>query len=205
MPAETRNGRSRSIIALTHPPGGGFPYSGAPLASQTLAFDPTSGQLTSGSPISIAVPGGQTMSLDMSATTQLASGFMVNSATTNGSAPTAMQGLSVGSDGTLSFLYSSGTSFPAYSIPLANVASPDNMTSLNGTVFSANANSGAMQTGVAGTGGFGSIQSSSLESSTVDLSAQLTSMIQAQSGYQANSKVFQAGDDIYTVLNRLGE
>jgi flagellar hook protein FlgE len=185
--------------------GGGFPYAGGPLATQTLNFDPTTGQMAGGSSLSIAVPGGQTMSLDMSASTQLASAFNVNSALSNGSAPSSMTGMSVGADGTLSFLYSSGTSFPAYSIPLANVVSPDSMTSLDGTAFSANGNSGQMQMGVAGSGGLGSIQSSSLENSTVDLATQLTSMIQAQSGYQANSKVFQAGDDIINVLNRLGE
>ena len=185
--------------------GGGFPYSGAALATQTLTFNPDSGQLTGGSPLSIAVPGGQTMSLDMSATTQLASAFTVNSAVANGSAPSSVTGLSIGSDGTLSFLYSSGTSFPAYSIGLANVVSPDNMTSVSGTVFSPNANSGQVVQGVAGQGGFGTIQSSSLEGSTVDIASQLTSMIQAQSDYQANSKVFQAGDDIVSVLNKLGE
>jgi flagellar hook protein FlgE len=105
----------------------------------------------------------------------------------------------------LSFLYSSGTSFPAYSIGLVNVNSPDSMTSVNGTVFSPNANSGAVQAGTAGLNGFGTIQSSSLESSTVDIASQLTSMIQAQSDYQANSKVWQAGDDILSVLNKLGQ
>jgi flagellar hook protein FlgE len=185
--------------------GGGFPYSGPALATGTLTFDPTSGQVTSGSPLSIAVPGGQTMSLDMSGSTQLASAFAVNGATSNGSAPSSTNGVSIGSDGTLSFLYANGTSFPAYSIPLANVISPDSMTSVNGTVFSPNANSGAAQQGVAGTNGLGTIQSSSLESSTVDIASQLTSMIQAQSDYQANSKVFQAGDDIINVLNKLGE
>jgi len=184
--------------------GGGFPYSGAALASQTLSFNPASGQVTNGSSLSIAVPGGQTMSLDMSATTQLAAGFTVNSATTNGNAPATVTGVSVGSDGTLSFLYSSGTSFPAYSILLANVASPDSLTSVSGTAFSPNANSGQPLVYTPGTLGAGTIQSSSLEASTVDLSSQLTSMIQAQSGYQANSKVFQAGDDIFSVLNKLG-
>ena len=130
--------------------GGGFPYSGAALATQTLTFNPDSGQAMGGSPLSIAVPGGQTMSLDMSGATQLASAFAVNSAVANGSAPSSVTGLSIGSDGTLSFLYSSGTSFPAYSIRLANVVSPDNMTSVNGTVFSPNANSGAVLSGAAG-------------------------------------------------------
>ena len=46
-------------------------------------------------------------------------------------------------------------------------------------------------------------KSSSLESSTVDLATELTDMIQAQSAYEANSKVFQTGADILDVLNGL--
>jgi len=49
----------------------------------------------------------------------------------------------------------------------------------------------------------GTVNSSSLEQSTVDLATELTNMIQAQSAYEANSKVFQAGAKILDVLNGL--
>ena len=39
--------------------------------------------------------------------------------------------------------------------------------------------------------------------STVDLATELTDMIQAQSAYEANSKVFQTGANILDVLNGL--
>ncbi len=81
--------------------------------------------------------------------------------------------------------------------------SEDNLTSVNGDAFQANQNSGSVRVGTAGTGGLGSVVSSSLESSTVDLATELTQMIEAQSSYQANSKVFQAGADILDVLNNL--
>ena len=92
---------------------------------------------------------------------------------------------------------------PAYDIPLANVASPDNLTSLNGNVFQSNQNSGSIVYGTAGTSGLGTIVSSSLENSTVDLATELTQMIEAQSAYQANSKVFQTGADLLDILNNL--
>jgi flagellar hook protein FlgE len=57
--------------------------------------------------------------------------------------------------------------------------------------------------GTAGSGGLGAIESSSLESSTVDLATELTQMIQAQSAYEANSKAFQTGATILDVLNNL--
>ncbi len=183
--------------------GGGFPYSSGPLATSTLTFDPTNGTLSSGSPLSIPVPGGLTASLDLSKTTQLAAAFSVSGATADGNAPASLQGVSIASNGTMSFNYTSGASIAAYDIPLGNVASPDFLTSINGNAFEANGDSGQVFVGDPGTGSFGSIDSSSLENSTVDLATELTDMIQAQSAYEANSKVFQTGANILDVLNGL--
>src|SRR5208337_3006916 len=90
--------------------GGGFPYSSGPLATGTLTFNSANGTLSSGSPLSFTVPGGQTVSLNLSSTTQLAAAFSVSSATANGNAPASLQGVSIAPNGTLSFNYSSGAS-----------------------------------------------------------------------------------------------
>jgi flagellar hook protein FlgE len=184
-------------------PSGGFPYSSGPLATQTLTFDPTTGALSSGSPLSFTVPNGQTMNLDLSGMTQLAAAFNVTAATANGNAPSGISGVSVATNGTLTFNYANGTSSAAYDIPLANVVSPDNLASVNGGAYLQTSASGPVYLGTAGGAGFGSIEASSLESSTVDLATELTEMIQAQSAYEANSKVFQTGADILDVLNGL--
>ena len=60
-------GRSTPSTRRTAAAGGGFPYSSGPLATGTLTFDPTNGALSSGSPLSFAVPNGQTMSASISA------------------------------------------------------------------------------------------------------------------------------------------
>jgi flagellar hook protein FlgE len=143
------------------------------------------------------------MTLDMSGMTQLATGYAVNAASTNGNAPDTLTGVTIAQNGTLAFNYTSGNSLAAYNIPLAHVASPDSLTSENGTVFSTNISSGQPQVGTAGTAGLGLIKSSSLEGSTVDLATELTAMIQAQSGYEANSKVFQTGANLLSILNKL--
>jgi flagellar hook protein FlgE len=189
--------------ASTASPGGGFPYSSGPLTTGALTYNPTTGALSSGSPLSFTVPGGQTMSLDLSNTTQLAAAFSVSAATVNGNAPANLQGVSIASNGTMSFSYTNGASVAAYDIPLANVASPDFLTSVNGNAYQASASSGPVFLSSAGSGSMGSIESSSLESSTVDLATELTDMIQAQSAYEANSKVFQTGATILDVLNGL--
>ena len=202
---------------------GGFPYTGTTaipdpqLGTGTLTFDPTNGKLSGGTndvvaaadgwDFNVTVPGdavgANTLSLDMSGTTQLASAFSVNANTTDGNAPSSLKGVTIGSDGTLAFEYSDGASKNAYDIPLANVASEDSLTSLNGNVYQANQNSGSIVYGTAGTAGLGTFVSSSLENSTVDLATELTNMIEAQSAYQANSKVFQTGANLLDILNGL--
>lgn len=182
---------------------GGFPYSGSPLATQTLTFDPNTGKLLTGGTMSLTVPSGQTLNIDLSQDTQLASSFAVSSATINGNAPGTVTDVTIAQDGTLSFTYGNGSTTPIYTIPLAKVASPDNMKSIVGDAFQANELSGAPQVGVAGTGGLGVINSSSLENSTVDLATELTEMVQAQASYQANSKVFQTGAKLLDILNNL--
>ena len=176
--------------------GGGFPYSGPALASQTIHFDPTTGQTTGSASLSIQVPNGQLMSLDMSASTQLAAGFSVNAVNTNGSAPSAMTSVSFSADGTMSFNYANGASLPGYVIPLATVAGPNFLTPKSGTIFSVNDKSGDMILGAPGSKGLGNLRSAALESSTVDVATELTSMIQAQSNYGFNSQVFQTGSTL---------
>ncbi|MGD1035632.1 MAG: flagellar hook protein FlgE [Roseiarcus sp.] len=192
---------------------GGFPYTttppNTPLKSDTLYFSSTTGALmatsegTTNLDFNIPIPNGKTLALDISGTTQLAANFSVNTNTTNGNAPSSLEGVTISADGTLDFQYSNGASNAAYDIPLATVASPDSLTSLNGNVYQANQNSGSIVYGTAGTGGLGAVVSSSLEDSTVDLATELTDMIEAQSAYQANSKVFQTGADLLDILNNL--
>jgi flagellar hook protein FlgE len=117
-----------------------------------------------------------------------------------GSGGSSVADVTVGSNGLLSFGYSNGLTIPAYSLPLANVASPDSMTAVNGTAFTPNASSGQAQIGLAGTNGLGTISTSSLESSTTNMTSALASMLQAQTSYQFNSQAWQAGDKIVSDL-----
>ncbi len=82
------------------------------------------------------------MSLDLSNTTQLASAFGVTSSTINGNAPGTVSGIAIAQNGVLSFQYTNGASADAYIIPLANVASPDNLTSVLGDAYQTNFASG---------------------------------------------------------------
>jgi len=187
---------------------GGFPYmnggvADTPLVTQNLTFDPTTGALTSSGTLTVPVPNGQNLNIDIGSMTQLASTFSVSNNTTNGNAPAKFQQLSVSQDGTLSEVYSNGTTVPVFQIPLATVASVNSLTPVAGDAYQANEQSGSIVVGDANAGGFGSINSNELESSTVDLATELTNMVVAQNSYTANSKVFQVGSDLLQELSNL--
>ena len=83
------------------------------------------------------------------------------------------------------------------------MTSTSNLTSASGDVYEANEGSGPILLGSANTAGYGSIASSALEQSNVDLATELSNMIVAQRSYEANSKVFQTGAELLHVLTQL--
>jgi flagellar hook protein FlgE len=180
-----------------------FPYAQPALAVTSLSFSATDGALTGTTSASVPIPGGGTVAMDLSDMTQLASSFAVDTATTDGNAPSAFESLSIDTDGTLSGVYANGKKTKIYTIPLATVPSIDSLTVVPGNVFGATTKSGDILLGVAGLGGLGTIQSSKLESSTVDLASELTDMIVAQRAYESNTKVFQAASDLLALLNTM--
>lgn len=180
--------------------GGGFPYSSAALATQTVAFDPSSGKVASGGTLSVPVPNGNTVAIDMSSSTQLATDYTVTTATVNGTAPSKLSSVAVGIDGTVTAIYANGQANAIYKIPLANVQSPDQMSALSGNIYEPNSASGGMTINLANTGSLGEIDSGELENSTVDLATQLSNMIVAQRSYEANSKVLSTGSDMLSTI-----
>ena len=187
------------------PATGDFPYAAGPLATTSLDFDMTTGKLTgaSASSLSIPIPGGQTVALDLTQMTQLATSYTVLSAKVNGNSPSGAELIEISKDGTVFATYDNGTRVPVYRIPLAHVPSPDMMSPLAGNVFLPTSESGDVQIGFAEEGGLGSINSGALEQSTVDLASELTTMIDSQRSYSANSKVFQTGSELMDVLVNL--
>jgi flagellar hook protein FlgE len=121
----------------------------------------------------------------------------------NGNAPSSIDKVEVATDGTLYAIYADGTRLATYKIPLATVPSPDNLMPEAGNVYSVGIDSGNVQLDFAGRSGLGTVKSEALEQSNVDLAAELTSMIESQRGYTANSKVFQTGADLLDVLVNL--
>ena len=133
--------------------------------------------------------------------TQLATSFNVTAATANGNAPSGISGVSIATNGSLTLNFANGRR-TRLRIPLANVVSPDNLIRQRRRL-SCDLRFRPCLYGNGRRRGLRLDRSSSLESSTVDLATELTKMIQAQSAYEANSKVFQTGANILDILNGL--
>jgi flagellar hook protein FlgE len=188
----------------TATPGTSFPYTGGALASANLTFDTTTGKITGAvDSITIPVPGGASLDLDLSKLTQLGTGFTVSEAKVNGNAPSTIEKIQIGEDGVIYAQYQDGSTKPLFKIPLADVQSADNLTALPGNVYAQSTDSGTVRIGFANEGKLGSIISGALENSNVDIAEELTNMIAAQRSYTANSKVFQTGSDLMDVLVNL--
>ncbi len=179
-----------------------FPYASAPLVTDTLTFDPTSGNLAGGSPTSLTftVPDGASLTVDMPDVTQLATDFIVAEVTMDGNPPASIERVEISADGTVYGAYTDGSTRAMFRIPIASVVSPDQLESRTGNVFLTTPDSGDVQIGFANEAGNGGVVSGALEASTVDIAAELTMMIEAQRTYTANSKVFQTASELTEVV-----
>lgn len=185
--------------------GGSFPYASAALATTSLTFDPATGALATASPSSVTVPipNGSALALDLSQTTELSTDYAVRDAFVNGSGPSAVDRVEIGGDGNIVAVYKNGFRASVFQIPLATVVSPDNLISLPGNKFGITQESGTVTMGIPGLDGFGEVIAGALEKSTVDVATELTTMIESQYGYTANSKVFQTSTELMEVLINL--
>jgi flagellar hook protein FlgE len=189
----------------------GFPYDDAlvpaPLSTETLTFDPTTGQLDGSSPTALSIDlspvNGATLVLDVSESSELADDFQILSSTVDGNQPSSVEKVEFAADGMLYAVYGNGSRVATYRIPLATVPSPDNLTPSAGNTYTVSADSGNLQLGFPGSSLFGTIRSSALEKSTVDTATELTTMIESQFAFTANSKVFQTGGELMEVLVNL--
>ncbi|MGF6172737.1 flagellar hook protein FlgE [Ensifer sp. 4252] len=186
--------------------------SGTPIGTQTMTFDAAGKRLTA-TPATLTttaitnLPGTGAnlgaLTIDTTKTTQLGGDFTSSGGGIDGSKPSKMSGFEIDKEGVVYVKYGDGNLIPKFRIALATVQSPDRLLPQSGNVYSQGTDSGVIVTGFAGSGAFGNIQSKALENSNVDIANELTSMIEAQRNYTANSKVFQTASDLLEVLVNL--
>ena len=114
-----------------------------------------------------------------------------------------LQRFSASADGTLLGQYSNGQTKPLGQVVLANFTNAGGLEPIGNNSWTETSASGTPLLGVAGTGGFGVLQSSATESSNVDLTAELVDMITAQRVYQANAQTIKTQDSVLQTLVNL--
>ncbi|MDI1277122.1 flagellar hook-basal body complex protein [Methylobacter sp.] len=126
--------------------------------------------------------------LDFSGTTQFATPFSVNGLKQDGLPAGNLTGIDVDGTGVVFARYSNGGSKALGQVALARFQNNQALAKTGDTTWAQTSDSGQPIYGAAGDNNFGAIQSSALEGSNVDLSAQLVKLIVAQQAYQADSQ-----------------
>ena len=128
--------------------------------------------------------------------TQFASNFEVTSLEQDGLAVGRLTGIDIGADGLVRATYSNGTSEPLARIALVGFANQQGLTQIGNTGWKESISSGEALAGEAGSGTFGTINSSALEQSNVNLTAELIDLISAQRNFQANSRALEVDNQL---------
>ena len=122
---------------------------------------------------------------------------------TDGAAFGQFSGVTISEAGLVTALFANGDIRPIFKIPVATFPNPNGLGINTGNVYNSTDNSGLFFLRTAGTGGSGSIQSSVLESSTVDIAKEFTNMITTQRAYSASAKIISTADEMLDELMRI--
>lgn len=189
--------------------GGGFPAGTTITAITGATTFTTSAAGTSGAtgvtltvtnPASAAA---QTLSFNFAGTSQFGGIFGVNTLSQDGFTSGRMTGFSTGADGIIAGRYSNGQTRTLGQVVLSNFVNPQGLQPLGGNNWAETSTSGTPLTGVPGSASLGVLQTSALEDSNVDLTAELVNMITAQRVYQANAQTVKTQDQVLQTLVNL--
>lgn len=181
------------------------PVGGAPATpGNTLTFD-ANGALTGGvNPTLALAPGAgaaaMNIAFDYTGTTQFGSPFAVTTNDASGYAAGEQTGLVIEKDGSVYASYSNGERLLQGQVVLATFPNPEGLKNISGTAWVETADSGVALYGVPGVGQLGILNAGALESSNVDLTRELVSLMEGQRNYQANTKVISTDKELTQVL-----
>ncbi len=175
--------------------------------STTMAFTPGSVAMTNAALASAGYvfPGDVTVDLggDGTPLTQYAGASTATLRGQDGAAAGQLQSWGVGTDGVITGSFSNGRTQSLGQVALAFFGNPEGLEKAGDSAFRVSAASGQPAIGVPGTGGRGSIAAGRLEMSNVDLAQEFTNLVMIQRGFQANSRVVTASDEILQDLVNL--
>ena len=165
----------------------------------TLPIDPATGVVT----LSIGNGGTpQTLEIDFGAPgtfagmTQFSGDYTPPAFADDGTETGSLERAEMSDSGILYGVFDNGQRRALFQVPLANVANPDQMRSIDGNAYIATRDSGAVSLGNPMLNGLGSINSGALEDSNVDIAQELTDLIQTQRAYSSSAKIITTSDEM---------
>ncbi|HUZ42005.1 MAG TPA: flagellar hook protein FlgE [Acidimicrobiales bacterium] len=151
-------------------------------------------------PSNYSFPTGSTLAFDFpavgssTAVTQFAGSETMAVTSQDGNAAGVLGSYSIGSNGVITGAYSNGGSKALGTVALAQFANVEGLSNIGQTYFASSVASGKPQVGQPGSNGLGTLQGGAVIGSNVDLATELTHLIEAQTAYQANTKVVTTSD-----------
>ncbi len=127
---------------------------------------------------------------------QTAAASSTSATSQNGYASGQYDSFSINASGVISATYSNGQTQNVGQLAIATVSNEQGLVDVGSTEYQVTTASGNASEGVAGTGGRGTIEGSSLEASNVNISAEFSDLIVAQRAFEANSKAVTTFDTV---------
>ncbi|MFQ2821233.1 MULTISPECIES: lateral flagellar hook protein FlgEL [Aeromonas] len=140
------------------------------------------------------------LKLDMARVSQYASDFNATRNQSNGYTAGDLTGVRVDADGGVYATFTNGQSLLQGQVVMANFTNPNGLLQTNNTTWQQSFSSGQPVLGAPGTGTMGKLTAGAYESSNVDLTGELVSLMTSQRNYQANAKTISSADKMTQVL-----
>ncbi|HDZ8927612.1 MULTISPECIES: flagellar hook protein FlgE [Aeromonas] len=142
----------------------------------------------------------QTLEIRLGDVTQYSSPFNVTKLTQDGATVGNLTKVEITPDGIVSATYSNATTLKVAMVALAKFANSQGLTQVGDTSWRQSLLSGDALPGTPNSGTLGSIKSSALEQSNVDLTSQLVNLITAQRNFQANSRSLEVNSSLQQTI-----
>jgi flagellar hook protein FlgE len=185
----TNDGTGGYTVDITDANGGETPTQGS------VTFDAT-GAITVVTAPSVQLADGTNVTVDMTKVTKYGGPKSLNVTGSDGYAAGSLQGFQIAGDGSVTGVFSNGQKLVMAKVALANFNNPMGLEKVGNTAFRSTTNSGTAQINTPGSGGVGTLLGGAIEMSNVDLAQEFTSLIIAQRGFQANSRVITTSDQM---------
>jgi len=128
--------------------------------------------------------------------TQYAQPSSVSANAQNGSPAAQLIRVGLADGGKILAQYSNGEQAVVGQVAMASIRNPESLIAVGNNNYQLSARSALPAIGLPGTGGRGSILGGAVEYSTVDIAKEFTNLIVLQRGYQANTSVVTAVDEL---------